>query len=72
MLLLWSLMAPNLDTYVDSKFRRVSAESAYLTPDVLARPNLTVVIHATGLKVLFDLTNGGYFHLELVTDYDVR
>ncbi|KAF7316607.1 hypothetical protein HMN09_00393200 [Mycena chlorophos] len=43
-------------TYVDSKGVRVSAESAYLTPEVLARPNLTVAIHATVTKILFDET----------------
>ena len=41
-------------TYVDKKFERVSSEAAYLTPDVLARPNLTVVIHATVTRVLFE------------------
>ncbi|KAF9243453.1 hypothetical protein BU15DRAFT_86415 [Melanogaster broomeanus] len=33
---------------------RVSAESAYLTPEVLARPNLNVVTLARVTKVLFD------------------
>ena len=40
--------------YVDKKFERVSSESAYLTPDVIARPNLTVVIHATVTQILFE------------------
>ena len=44
-------------TYVDKNFKRVSAESAYLTPDVLVRKNLTVAIHATVTKVLFDTTS---------------
>jgi hypothetical protein len=44
-------------TYIDKKFKRVSAESAYLTPDVLARKNLTVAIHATVTKILFDTTS---------------
>lgn len=41
-------------TYIDSKGQRVSAETAYLTPDVLARPNLTVVTDAQVTKVLFN------------------
>ena len=44
-------------TYVDKTFKRVSSESAYLTPNVLARKNLTVAIHATVTKVLFDTTS---------------
>ena len=44
-------------TYVDKTFKRVSSEAAYLTPDVLARKNLTVAIHATVTKVLFDTTS---------------
>ncbi|PPR00781.1 hypothetical protein CVT24_000746 [Panaeolus cyanescens] len=34
--------------------RRVSSETAYLTPEVLARPNLTVAINATATRVIFD------------------
>ncbi|KAG2122357.1 hypothetical protein DEU56DRAFT_832517 [Suillus clintonianus] len=45
-------------TYIDSKSTRVTAESAYLTDDVLARPNLTVVTHARVTKVLFDTSSG--------------
>jgi choline dehydrogenase len=41
-------------TYVDKNHKRVSAESAYLTPDVLARPNLTVAINATATRILFE------------------
>lgn len=41
-------------TYVDRKFQRVSSETAYLTPDVMARPNLTVAIHATVTRILFE------------------
>ncbi|KDR78849.1 hypothetical protein GALMADRAFT_244475 [Galerina marginata CBS 339.88] len=44
-------------TYVDKTYKRVSSESAYLTPDVLARPNLTVAIHATATRILFDTTS---------------
>jgi choline dehydrogenase len=46
-------------TYIDPKGRRVSTETAYLTPDVLARPNLTVAIHAHVTRILFDQHNGG-------------
>jgi choline dehydrogenase len=45
-------------TYIDKKHRRVSAETAYLTREVLKRKNLTVAIHATTTRVLFDTTNG--------------
>jgi choline dehydrogenase len=41
-------------TYIDSKSTRVTTESAYLTDDVLSRPNLTVVTYARVTKVLFD------------------
>uniref|UniRef100_D8QIH8 Glucose-methanol-choline oxidoreductase N-terminal domain-containing protein n=1 Tax=Schizophyllum commune (strain H4-8 / FGSC 9210) TaxID=578458 RepID=D8QIH8_SCHCM len=44
-------------TYVDDSRQRVSSETAYLTPDVLARPNLRVVTHAQVTKVLFDQTS---------------
>ncbi|KAG0700616.1 hypothetical protein DFH29DRAFT_990370 [Suillus ampliporus] len=45
-------------TYIDSKSTRVSTESAYLTNEVLARPNLKVVTHARVSKVLFDTSSG--------------
>jgi len=45
-------------TYIDSKSTRVTTESAYLTDEVLARPNLKVVTNARVTKVLFD-TSGG-------------
>ncbi|KAF9560512.1 alcohol oxidase [Agrocybe pediades] len=48
--------ASRIMTYVDKSYKRVSAETAYLTPDVLARPNLTVAINATVTRVLFDTT----------------
>ena len=41
-------------TYVDKKFERASSEAAYLTPEVLVRPNLTVAIHATVTQILFE------------------
>jgi choline dehydrogenase len=46
-------------TYVDKKFERVSSETAYLTPDVIARPNLTVAIHATVTQILFEIQPTG-------------
>jgi choline dehydrogenase len=45
-------------TYVDNKFERVSSETAYLTKDVLARPNLTVAINAQVTRVLFETQDG--------------
>lgn len=45
-------------TFIDSKSTRVSTESAYLTDEVLARPNLKVVTYARVTKVLFDTSNG--------------
>ena len=44
-------------TYVDDNRQRVSSETAYLTPEVLARPNLKVVTHAQVTRVLFDQTS---------------
>ncbi|KAG6331198.1 hypothetical protein ID866_7893 [Astraeus odoratus] len=41
-------------SYVDNDGVRVSTETAYLTPDVLARPNLTVVTQARATRILFD------------------
>ncbi|KAJ2922556.1 hypothetical protein H1R20_g14544, partial [Candolleomyces eurysporus] len=46
-------------TYVDSKFHRVSSETAYLTSDVLKRKNLTVATNATATRILFDTTTLG-------------
>ncbi|KAF8150870.1 choline dehydrogenase [Crassisporium funariophilum] len=46
--------AARVMTYVSKNFERVSAESAYLTPDVLSRPNLTVAIGATVTRILFE------------------
>ncbi|KAG2146121.1 uncharacterized protein EDB93DRAFT_485376 [Suillus bovinus] len=43
--------------YIDSKSTRVTTESAYLTDDVLARPNLKVVTHARVSKVLLDTSS---------------
>ena len=41
-------------TYVDSRGRRVSTDSAYLTPEVLSRPNLTVAVNASATRIIFD------------------
>ncbi|RDB25944.1 Alcohol dehydrogenase [acceptor] [Hypsizygus marmoreus] len=41
-------------TYVDENATRVSTETAYLTKEVLGRPNLFVALHAQVTKVLFD------------------
>lgn len=41
-------------TYIDENRTRVSAETAYLTEDVLNRPNLKIAINATVTKILFE------------------
>ncbi|KIK16085.1 GMC oxidoreductase [Pisolithus microcarpus 441] len=41
-------------TYIDRHGVRVSTEAAYLTPTVLARPNLKVVTEARVTKIIFD------------------
>lgn len=46
-------------TYVDRRGERVTTETAYLTPDVLARKNLTVAVHAQVTKLLFEKTEFG-------------
>jgi len=45
-------------TYIDEKRRRVSAESAYFTKDVLRRKNLKVATHAQVTRVLFETIDG--------------
>lgn len=45
-------------TYIDENRERVSSESAYLTKDVLSRPNLSVAIHAHVTRILFDKVDG--------------
>ncbi|KAL1937412.1 hypothetical protein VTO73DRAFT_13748 [Trametes versicolor] len=44
---------------VDEKHERSSSATAYLTPEVLKRPNLTVAISVTTEKVLFERTPEG-------------
>ncbi|KAI5115370.1 hypothetical protein M0805_009230 [Coniferiporia weirii] len=43
-------------TYIDGRGQRVSTETAYLTPEVMRRPNLTVVTHAFATKILVEIT----------------
>ncbi|KAJ6532086.1 hypothetical protein B0H19DRAFT_1005775 [Mycena capillaripes] len=50
--------ASRVVTYVDHKGQRVSSETAYLTKEVLGRPNLKVAIHAQVTRVIFDQVNG--------------
>ena len=45
-------------TYVDKHGQRVSTETAYLTPEVLERKNLTVVTHALVTKIHFETQSG--------------
>ncbi|KAJ3808707.1 hypothetical protein F5876DRAFT_67064 [Lentinula aff. lateritia] len=45
-----------LMTYIDENAKRVSTETAYLTPQVLARANLKVVTGVKVTKILFDTT----------------
>lgn len=45
-------------TYIDPSGRRVSTESAYLTQDVLNRPNLTVATGCQATKIIFDTKDG--------------
>ncbi|EDR08397.1 uncharacterized protein LACBIDRAFT_296999 [Laccaria bicolor S238N-H82] len=54
-----TLGASRIMTYVDKKYRRVSSETAYLTPEVLARKNLTVAVNATVTRVLFETSEAG-------------
>ncbi|KAF9260087.1 alcohol oxidase [Marasmius fiardii PR-910] len=53
-----TLGASRVLTYVDQNYERVSSESAYLTPDVLARPNLRVAVDATVTRILFENIDG--------------
>ncbi|KAF8481381.1 alcohol oxidase [Gautieria morchelliformis] len=41
-------------TYIDDVGRRVSTETAYLTPEVLRRPNLKVAVDAHVTRIIFD------------------
>lgn len=46
-------------TYVSQNGERVTTEGAYLTSDVLARPNLKVAVHATVTKLILEKIHGG-------------
>lgn len=46
-------------TYIDEGSKRVSSETAYLTDEVLARPNLVVAVHAHVTKIIFDTEADG-------------
>ncbi|KZT60496.1 GMC oxidoreductase [Calocera cornea HHB12733] len=48
--------ATTFSTFVDPKGHRSSGATAYLTPDVLARPNLTVLVTTRCTRVLLDGT----------------
>ncbi|KAI0775063.1 GMC oxidoreductase [Trametes elegans] len=52
-----TLGATKAVTFVDAKGKRVTTESAYLTPKVLARPNLKVITRAHVTRVLFDTSH---------------
>jgi len=54
-----TLGASKTMTFIDSRGRRVTTESAYLTPDVLARPNLRVATKARVQRILFDYPQDG-------------
>ncbi|KAF8527456.1 GMC oxidoreductase [Hysterangium stoloniferum] len=45
-------------TYIDPTGKRVNTETAYLTPEVLARPNLKVVVNSQVTRILFDAKSG--------------
>lgn len=44
-------------TYISSNGKRATAETSYLTPEVLARPNLKVATNAVAHRVLFDTSS---------------
>ncbi|TFK35709.1 GMC oxidoreductase [Crucibulum laeve] len=43
---------------VDEKGQRSSAATAYLTPEVLARPNLTIAVNCRVAKIMFEKSSG--------------
>ena len=45
-------------TFIDSAGKRVTTERAYLTDEVLARPNLKVATNASVSRILFESSNG--------------
>ncbi|KAF8526147.1 GMC oxidoreductase [Gautieria morchelliformis] len=52
------LGATYISSWIDPKGERSSAAHAYLTPDVLQRPNLTVALETTVTRILFSTTSG--------------
>ncbi|EFY93684.1 hypothetical protein J3459_022368 [Metarhizium acridum] len=52
-----SLGVTRLQTFIDAKGQRSSLATAFLTPDVLRRPNLYVACGAQVTRVLFDRIN---------------
>jgi len=55
-----TLGAAKCMTFVNKNGRRVTAEFAYLKPDVLARPNLQVATNAQVTRILFETTAEGW------------
>jgi choline dehydrogenase len=53
-----SLGATRFQTFIDPKGQRSSLATAYLTPEVLQRPNLYVACNALVTRVLFDQLTG--------------
>ncbi|KAJ5218101.1 uncharacterized protein N7498_000200 [Penicillium cinerascens] len=49
-----SLGVTRFQTFIDSKGQRSSLATAFLTPDVLQRPNLYVACHSHVTRILFD------------------
>jgi choline dehydrogenase len=43
-------------TYIDSRGCRVTTQSAYLTPTVLSRPNLTISVNTPVTRIIFNTT----------------
>ncbi|KAF8523365.1 GMC oxidoreductase-domain-containing protein [Hysterangium stoloniferum] len=49
-----TLGASSFTAFIDTKGRRSSSATAYLTPDVLSRRNLTIIVKSRVDKILFD------------------
>ncbi|KAF8521763.1 GMC oxidoreductase [Hysterangium stoloniferum] len=49
-----TLGASSFTAFIDTKGRRTSSATAYLTPDVLSRRNLTIIVKSRVDKILFD------------------
>ncbi|KAJ3527627.1 hypothetical protein NM688_g8104 [Phlebia brevispora] len=46
-------------TYIQSSGKRITTEVAYLTPDVLARPNLKIITQASAMRIIFHKSAAG-------------